>query len=76
METVAKGIFDHLPMCAHEVVNSGKWSGGGIVRLDSALVRPSAADVAINFHVLKPVIEEFPDQVSLMGVCNRFIGFI
>ncbi|CAK9032157.1 unnamed protein product [Durusdinium trenchii] len=50
-------------MCAHEVVNSGKWSGGGIVRLDSALVRPSAADVAINFHVLKPVIEEFPDRV-------------
>ncbi|CAK9089808.1 30S ribosomal protein S6 [Durusdinium trenchii] len=56
-------MFDGLPHSAHSIINNDEWHGGSIVRLDSALCRPAAADVAINYHMLKPVITHSPDKV-------------
>ena len=55
-------MFDGLPHSAHSIINNDEWHGGSIVRLDSALCRPAAADVAINYHMLKPVITHSPDK--------------
>lgn len=65
VDQVAQGMFDQLPQCVHNLLSSGGWQGGAVVRLDNALVRPSAADVAINFHMLRPIVSHCPDKVSL-----------
>ena len=56
------GMFEGLPLCAHNLIKNNEWKGGGIVRLDNALSRPSAGDVAINYHMLKPLIPFSPDK--------------
>eukprot|EP00438_Fugacium_kawagutii_P017250 Skav234048 [mRNA] locus=scaffold619:33907:34875:- [translate_table: standard] len=45
------------------MVTSGDWKGGDIVKLDSALSRPSSAEVAMNYHLLLPVLQHIPDRV-------------
>ena len=41
VDQVAQGMFDQLPQCVHNLLSSGGWQGGAVVRLDNALVRPS-----------------------------------
>ncbi len=67
-------MFANLPMSIHTLVNSPDWKGGDVVRLDSALTRPGANDVAINFYFLKPVLEQSPDRVTLPSlVAERIV---
>lgn len=75
MDNVARGMIAHLPVFAHNMVTSGEWKGGSICRLDNALSKPSAADVACNFHLLKPLLEFSPDRVLLfdLGVWFLFL---
>ncbi|CAK8994043.1 unnamed protein product [Durusdinium trenchii] len=76
------GMFEGLPLCAHNLIKNNEWKGGGIVRLDNALSRPSAGDVAINYHMLKPLITFSPDKVCsgyfitdcLLGLDELFEG--
>ena len=60
---VARGIMNELPMTVHHMLQNGEWKGGRIVRLESVLHRPCAADVAANFHYLKPILAFSPDRV-------------
>ena len=66
-ETDVKGLaqemFGNLPMSVHTLVNGDQWKGGNITRLDDPLARASAADVAVNFHLLKPIVEHSPHKV-------------
>lgn len=64
IDACAKAMMGSLPMSIHTLVNSEDWKGGDIVRLDSALVRPGANDVAINYFFLKPVLEHSPHKVT------------
>lgn len=63
---VATGIMENLPMTVHQLLENGEWKGGRIVYLDSALQRASAADVAANYHYLKPIIAFSPDRVTFL----------
>lgn len=63
---VATGIMENLPMTVHQMLENGEWKGGKIVYLDSALQRASAADVAANYHYLKPIIAFSPDRVTFL----------
>ncbi|CAK9000473.1 unnamed protein product [Durusdinium trenchii] len=56
-------MFDQLQACVHTLLQDGNWKAGAIVRLDNALTRCSAADVAINFHMLRPIISFSSDKV-------------
>ena len=67
---MAKGIFDNLPLACHTLINDGNWHGGAIAKLENNLARPSATDVAVNFHLLKPILELSPDRVPrLKSAC-------
>jgi hypothetical protein len=68
VDDVATNMIANLPVFAHNMVTSGEWKGGSICRLDSALAKPSAADVACNYHLLKPLLEFSPDLVLLMQI--------
>ena len=66
-------MFDQLPACVHTLLQDGNWKGGAIVRLDNALTRCSAADVAINFHMLRPIISFSSDKAPQFHFfCNFF----
>ena len=60
---VARGIMRELPLTVHHMLQKKEWKGGRIVRLDSVLCRPCAADVAANYHYLKPILAFSPDRV-------------
>eukprot|EP00438_Fugacium_kawagutii_P027510 Skav202184 [mRNA] locus=scaffold1204:165180:165705:- [translate_table: standard] len=69
-------------MTVHQMLENNEWKGGRIVYLDSALHRASAADVAANYHYLKPIIAFSPDRVPsgyfltdvLLRVDEKFKG--
>ena len=63
VDQVARGIMRELPMTVHQMIQTREWKGGRIVRLDSVLHRPCAADVAANYHYLKPILASSPDRV-------------
>lgn len=60
---LANSIISHLPVYAHNMVTSGEWKGGSICRMDSVLQKPGASDIALNYHLLKPIVEHSPDRV-------------
>ena len=68
---LANSIISHLPVYAHNMVTSGEWKGGSICRLDSVLQKPGAAEIALNYHLLKPIVEHSPDRVF----CTHLICF-
>ena len=63
VKDLASDMVSALPLTALQLVQSGEWKGGGIIRLDSELATPSAADVAANVHLMKPVLKCSPDRV-------------
>lgn len=63
---MAKAIFDNLPLACHTLINDGNWHGGAIAKLENNLARPSATDVAVNFHLLKPILEISPERVPCL----------
>lgn len=63
MHSLAKEVLANLPVTVHDLVLSEGWKGGSVVHLDSALVRPGAGDVVVNFYFLKPILESSPEKV-------------
>jgi len=63
VDMLANSIIAHLPVYAHNMVTSGEWKGGSICRLESVLQKPGASDIALNYHLLKPIVEHSPDRV-------------
>ena len=61
---ISAGMAASMPQVAVEMIESGDWKGGAIVRLDRELVRPSANDVILSACLLKPALEVFPEKVS------------
>lgn len=75
MDAVANNMIAHLPVYAHNMVTSGDWKGGDIVKLDSALSRASSSEVAMNYHLLLPVLQHMPDRVPRLK--NKWgVGFL
>ena len=76
VRTLAKAALANLPATVHDLVLGDEWKGGDVVLLDSALVRPGANDVAVNFFFLKPILESSPDKVPrLISLSSRFSKF-
>lgn len=65
---LAEDLVAHLPDSARRIIDDGSWKGGPIARLDNLLARPSAGDVILNFHLLKPVLLHSPDRVPGFGI--------
>ena len=69
---LAEDMVAHLPEAARRIIDDGSWKGGPIARLDSLLARPSAGDVVLNFHLMKPVLLHSPGRVpSLESIFLR-----
>lgn len=71
VNAVAMALVSNLPASAYNMVTSGKWEGGGISRLDSILTSPSAADVALNYNLLLPLLKHSPDRVPLFAILGH-----
>lgn len=71
VNAVAMALVSNLPASAYNMVTSGKWEGGGISRLDSILTSPSAADVALNYNLLLPLLKHSPDRVPLFPILGH-----
>lgn len=61
---VALSMAEELPPACCSLIESGQWRGGPICKLDDPLQRPSAADVSLNFHLLRPVLKHTPNKAE------------
>ena len=54
---------EQLPPAVRELIASPAWKGGSLVKLQNELSRPSAAEVALHYHWLKPWTVAMPTRV-------------
>ena len=73
VDSVAHALVANLPVWSYNLVTSGQWKGGSVCRLISTVGKPSAQDVAKNYHLLLPIIEHSPDRVSRL-FCFSIMG--
>lgn len=60
---IAADMNEHLPVPVKDLIESPSWKGGAIIRLESAVSRPSASEVSRHYHLLKPWVQAMPFTV-------------
>ncbi|CAJ1359761.1 unnamed protein product, partial [Effrenium voratum] len=62
-EQNAAAVVAALPAKILRIIESSDWAGASLIQLEEGLCRPSAADVQLNYHYLKPLIILNPGKV-------------